>query len=55
MRTAHATAKPARVTLRARLAAAFARIGSAVDARVAHERTKRFYRSSGAAWTRELV
>jgi len=46
--------KIARLTLRARVAAAFTKIASAVDARTAHGRTKSFYRSSGAPWTRLL-
>ena len=47
--------KVVRLTLRARVAAAFTKVMSAVDARAAHERTKKFYRSSGAAWTRSLI
>ena len=46
--------KMVRLTLRARVAAAFARIAGAVDAPTAHRRTTDFYRSSGAAWTRSL-
>ena len=45
---------PVRLTLRARVAAAFAKIAGAVDARTAQRRTRDFYRSSGAAWTRSL-
>jgi hypothetical protein len=41
-------------TLRARVAAAFAKIAGAVDARMAQRRTRDFYRSSRAAWTRSL-
>ena len=43
-----------RLTLRGRVAAAFARIAGAVDARTAQRRTKNFYRLSGAAWTLSL-
>ena len=39
---------------RARVAAAFAKIAGAVDARTAQRRTNDFYRSSGAVWTRFL-
>jgi len=46
--------KLVRLTLRARVAAAFARIAGAVDARTAQRRTNDFYRSSGTAWTRSL-
>jgi len=46
--------EPGRLKLRARVAAAFARIAGAVDARTAQRRTTDFYRSSGAAWTRSL-
>ena len=46
--------KLVRLTLRARVAAAFAKIAGAVDARTAQRRTMDFYRSSGAAWTRSL-
>jgi len=42
------------LTLRLRVAAAFARIAGAVDARTAFRKTKDFYRSSGAAWTHSL-
>jgi len=52
MRIASRVRKLVRLTLRARIAAAFAKIASAVDVRTAHTRTKNFYRSSGAAWTR---
>jgi hypothetical protein len=44
-----------RLTARARVAAAFAKIASAVDARTAYRRTKDFYCSSGAAWTTSLI
>ena len=47
--------KLVRLTLRERVAAAFARIAGAVDARTAQRRTKDFYRSSGAAWTRSRI
>ena len=40
--------------LRARVAAAFRKMAGAVDARTAYRKTKEFYRSSGAAWTRCL-
>ena len=46
--------KLVRLTLRARVAAAFAKIAGAVDARTAQRRTKNFYRLSGAAWTLSL-
>ena len=46
--------RPGRLTLRARVAAAFARIAGAVDAGTAQRRTKDFYRAGGAAWTRSL-
>jgi len=54
MRIANSVRKLVRLTLRARVAAAFAKIASAVDARTAHARTSNFYRSSGAPWTRSL-
>jgi hypothetical protein len=41
--------------LRARIAAAFQKIARGVDERTAHEQTRRFYRSSGAAWARSLI
>ncbi len=41
--------------LRARIAAAFRDIARGVDERTAHERTRDFYRSSGAAWARSLI
>ena len=40
--------------LRARIAAAFRKIARGVDERTAYARTRRFYRSSGAAWARAL-
>ena len=46
--------KLVRPMLRERVAAAFAKIAGAVDARTAQRRTKDFYRSSGAAWTLSL-
>ena len=46
--------KLSRVTLRGRVATAFRKIAGAVDARMAHRKTKDFYRSGGAAWTRCL-
>ncbi len=46
--------KLVRLTLRARVAAAFAKIAGSVDAQTAQRRTMDFYRSSGAAWTRSL-
>ena len=46
--------KLARLTLRARIGAAFAKIAGAVDPRTAQRRTNDFYRSSGAGWTRSL-
>jgi len=54
MKIANRVRKLVRLVLRARVAAAFAKIASAVDARTAYARTKDFYRSSGAAWTRSL-
>jgi hypothetical protein len=54
MKIAHQVRKLVRLTLRARVAAAFGKIAGAVDARMAHRKTKEFYRSSGAAWTRCL-
>jgi len=47
--------KQVRLTLRARVAAAFTKIAGAVDSRTAQRRTNDFYRSSGAAWTRSLT
>jgi len=41
-------------SLRSQVAAAFKNIGKGVDAKIAYERTKDFYRSSGADWTRGL-
>jgi hypothetical protein len=41
--------------LRARIAAAFQEIAHGVDQRTAHEQTRGFYRSSGAAWARSLI
>jgi hypothetical protein len=40
--------------LRARVAAGFAKIASAVDARKAQRRTGEFYRSSGFVWARSI-
>jgi len=54
MRIANRARKLVRLTLRSRVAAAFAKIAIAVDARTAYARTKDFYRSSGAAWIRSL-
>lgn len=54
MKIANRVRKLVRLTLRARVAAAFAKMANAVDARTAHGRTKDFYRSSGAPWTRLL-
>ena len=54
MKIVNRVRKLARLTLRARVAAAFAKIARAVDARTAHAKTKDFYRSGGAAWTRAL-
>jgi hypothetical protein len=54
MKIVNRVRKLVRLTLRARVAAAFARIAGAVDARTALRKTKNFYRSSGAAWTRSL-
>jgi hypothetical protein len=53
MKIANRARKLTRLT-RARIAAAFAKIVSAVDPRTAHTRTKDFYRSSGKAWARSL-
>ncbi len=46
---------PTRRSLRARVTAAFGKIAHGVDERTAHRKTREFYRSSGAAWTRQLV
>ena len=54
MKFARTVRKMVRPTLRARIFAAFAKIASAVDERTAHRRTREFFRSSGAAWTRSL-
>jgi hypothetical protein len=54
MKIVYRPGKLGRFTLRARIAAAFAKIAGAVDARTANRRTTDFYRSSGAAWTRSL-
>jgi hypothetical protein len=54
MKIANKARKLTRLTLRARIAAAFAKIASAVDPRTAHARTKDFYRSGGKAWARSL-
>jgi len=54
MKIVNRVRKLIRLTLRARVAAAFGRVAGAVDARTALRKTKDFYRSSGAAWTRSL-
>jgi len=54
MRIANRVRKLTRLTLRARVAAAFAKILRAVDPRMADAQTKDFYRSSGTAWARSL-
>ncbi len=54
MRIANRAYNLTRLKLRARVAAAFAKIASAVDPRTAHARTKGFYRLSGTAWARSL-
>jgi hypothetical protein len=54
MKIAKRARKLTRLTLRARVAAAFAKIASAVDPRMAHARTKDFYRSGDTAWARSL-
>jgi len=54
MKIVNRARKLVRLTLRGRVAAAFARIAGAVDARTAFRKTKDFYRSSGAAWTHFL-
>jgi len=54
MKITNRVSKLGRVTLRASVAAAFRKIAGAVDARMAHHKTKDFYRSGGAAWTRCL-
>jgi hypothetical protein len=54
MKIGRKVGKLVRVTLRERVAAAFAKISGAVDARTAQRRTRDFYRSGGAAWTRSL-
>lgn len=40
--------------IREELAAAFGRLGSALDAKAAYERARSFYKSSGHRWTRGL-
>lgn len=42
-------------SIRAHIAALFARIGHGVSDAAAFERTKDFYRRSGADWTRDLT
>jgi hypothetical protein len=54
MKIASQIDKLVRRTIRASVVAAFRKIAGAVDARTAHRKTKDFYRSSGAAWTRCL-
>jgi hypothetical protein len=54
MKIVNRVRKPARLTLRGRVAAAFARIASAVDACKAQRRTRDFYRSSGFVWARSI-
>ena len=54
MKIASKVRKLVRLTLRGRVAEAFAKIAGAVDAGTAQSRTTDFYRSSGAAWTRFL-
>jgi hypothetical protein len=54
MKIASKVRKQVRLTLRERVAAAFAKIAGAVDSRTAQRRINDFYRSSGAAWTRSL-
>jgi len=54
MKIANHVGKLVRSKLRASVAAAFRKIARAVDERTAHRKTKDFYRSSGAAWTRSL-
>jgi len=54
MKIANRARKLPRLILRARIAAAFAKIASAVDPRTAGARTKDFYRSSGTTWARSL-
>lgn len=54
MKTSNQVSKPGRVTFRARIAIAFRKIAGAVDARMAHRKTKDFYRSGGAVWTSGL-
>jgi hypothetical protein len=54
MKIANRARELTRLTVRARIAAAFAKIASAVHPRTAHARTKDFYRSSGKAWARSL-
>jgi hypothetical protein len=55
MKIANRARNLTRLTRRERIAAAFAKIVSAVDPRTAHARTKDFYRSSGKAWARSLT
>jgi len=55
LRGAFRVVNPARRSVRASVAAAFRRIARGVDERTAHRKTRAFYISSGAAWTRRLV
>ena len=49
------SAKRMLAAARARVAAAFRKLAHGVDPYTAGERTRRFYRSSGMAWSRSLA
>ncbi|HKU84928.1 MAG TPA: hypothetical protein VJV77_01175 [Casimicrobiaceae bacterium] len=61
IRSKSETAKPDRsakrmlAAARARVAAAFRKLAHGVDPHTAGDRTRRFYRSSGMAWSRSLA
>ena len=60
IRSKFQTVKPGRsakrvlAAARARVAAAFRKLAHGVDPHTAYDRTRRFYRSSGMAWSRSL-
>ena len=51
---ARRSAKRMLAAARARVAAAFRKLAHGVDPHTASDRTRRFYRSSGMAWSRNL-
>ena len=51
---ARRSAKRMFAAVRARVAAAFRKLAHGVDPHTASDRTRRFYRSSGMAWSRSL-